>query len=157
VRVTPHAGSARIALRALNGELHEVDAAAVGGSNGGREVPASVDLAGRTVAVNVGGHTHTFSVPTRSERWAPSRATAQASARAIVAPFPATVAELRVEPGSVVGGGDAVIVLEAMKMLHTLTAVGAGTVDEVRVEVGRQVESNQVLVTFEAGDGKSGE
>ena len=155
-RITPHATRARVALRSPNGELHEVDDTDDGCTADGR-VPASVDLVGRTVAVNVGGHTQTFSVPTRSERWAPSRTTAQGSARAIVAPFPASVAEVRVAPGSVVAGGDAVIVLEAMKMLHTLTAAGAGTVDEVRVDVGRQVESNQVLVTFAAGDAQSGE
>jgi len=37
-------------------------------------------------------------------------------------------------------------------MLHTLTAAGPGTVEEVRVAVGDQVASNQVLVTFVAAD-----
>ena len=60
----------------------------------------------------------------------------------------ATVAEVLVEPGQHVGGGDPVVVIEAMKMLHTLSAAGAGTVDEVRVAPGDQVQSNQVLVTF---------
>jgi len=45
-----------------------------------------------------------------------------------------------------------VVVIEAMKMLHTLTAAGPGTVEEVRVAVGDQVASNQVLVTFVAAD-----
>jgi biotin carboxyl carrier protein len=43
-----------------------------------------------------------------------------------------------------------VVVLEAMKMLHTLNAAGPGIVAEVRVVPGDQVATNQVLVTFEA-------
>ena len=38
-----------------------------------------------------------------------------------------TVAEVLVTPGQAVGGGDPVVVIEAMKMLHTLSAAGAGT------------------------------
>jgi biotin carboxyl carrier protein len=108
------------------------------------------------VAVNVGGHTHTFTVPTRSERWAPSAEEGHGHAGAVVAPFPAIVAEVLVGPGEHVAGGDGVVVIEAMKMLHTLVASGPGTVDEVRVTPGDQVASEQVLVTFQTaphGDG----
>ena len=45
-------------------------------------------------------------------------------------------------------GGDTVIVVEAMKMLHSLTAPGPGDVDEIRVDIGDAVEQNQTLVTF---------
>ena len=45
--------------------------------------------------------------------------------------------------------GTAVVVLEAMKMLHSLTASGHGVVAEVRVEPGMVVEAGAVLVTFE--------
>ncbi len=34
-------------------------------------------------------------------------------------------------------------------MLHSLPAAGRGTVTAVRVAVGDQVQTNQVLVTFE--------
>ncbi|MGA0813255.1 MAG: biotin/lipoyl-containing protein, partial [Ilumatobacteraceae bacterium] len=60
--------------------------------------------------------------------------------------------EVAVSIGSEVAAGDPVVVIEAMKMLHTLTAAGPGTVEEVRVAVGDQVASNQVLVTFVAAD-----
>ncbi|MDH4076675.1 MAG: acetyl-CoA carboxylase biotin carboxyl carrier protein subunit, partial [Acidimicrobiia bacterium] len=113
-----------------------------------RRVAASVDRPTRTVAVNVGGHTHSFDVVSRSERWAPAAGSGHGSASAVTAPFPAAVAEVLVAPGQHVGGGDPVVVIEAMKMLHTLSAAGAGTVDEVRVAPGDQVQSNQVLVTF---------
>ena len=51
-------------------------------------------------------------------------------------------------PGDVVATGDTVVVLEAMKMLHSLGAHGAGTVGEVRCAPGDAVEANQVLVSF---------
>ena len=44
---------------------------------------------------------------------------------------------------------DPIVVIEAMKMLHTLTAGGPGVVDEVRVAPGDHVETNQILITFE--------
>ena len=71
------------------------------------------------------------------------------AANAVVAPFPAVVAEVHVEPGQAVDGADPIVVIEAMKMLHTLTAGGPGVVADVRVAPGDQVETNQILITFE--------
>ena len=52
--------------------------------------------------------------------------------------------------------GQTCVVMEAMKMLHTLTSPIDGRVAEVTVAPGDQVASNQVLVTFDtdssAGD-----
>ena len=39
-------------------------------------------------------------------------------------------------------------VIEAMKMMHNLTATGAGIVTEVRCREGDTVEGGQVLVVF---------
>ncbi|NDH98522.1 MAG: acetyl-CoA carboxylase biotin carboxyl carrier protein subunit, partial [Actinobacteria bacterium] len=58
-------------------------------------------------------------------------------------------AEVHVEPGQVVDGANPIVVIEAMKMLHTLTTGGPGIVDEVRVAPGDHVESSQILITFE--------
>ncbi|NBV03581.1 MAG: 3-methylcrotonyl-CoA carboxylase, partial [Acidimicrobiia bacterium] len=129
-----------------DGVAHEV----ARGADSDRAAVASVSLADRSVAVNVDGYTQTFAVPSRSQRWAPVGAGGHGSARAVVAPFPGGVTEVAVSVGSTVAAGDPVVVIEAMKMLHTLTAAGPGTVEEVRVAVGDQVASNQVLVTFAA-------
>ena len=92
--------------------------------------------------VNVRGQWHTFIRIPRSEHWAPQTAGSHGHANAIVAPFPAVVAEVHVEAGQNVDGADPVVVIEAMKMLHTLTAGGPGVVADVRVAaVGDQVES----------------
>jgi len=44
------------------------------------------------------------------------------------------------------------VTLEAMKMEHVVRAPAAGTVREVRVAVGDQVETGDVLVMIEADD-----
>ena len=114
----------------------------------GPERPTIVDIAGHAIVVNVDGHSQTFRVLTRSEHWAPGDDVGHGSANATVAPFPAVVAEVAVAPGDDVVAGDTTVVIEAMKMLHTLAATGAGRVDEVRVAAGDQVAAKQVLVTF---------
>jgi len=43
-------------------------------------------------------------------------------------------------------------VIEAMKMLHTLTSPGTGTVEGIWVSEGGSVEAKQTLVTFEQTD-----
>jgi acetyl/propionyl-CoA carboxylase alpha subunit len=169
-RVTPHRPREVVALRCADGEVHEVvlDSTARGGASWAgdhlelaadgltRRVPASVDLDRASVAVAVDGHTHTFAVVGRSERWAPAAGAAHGSATAVVAPFPAAVTEVLVTPGQAVDGGEAVVVIEAMKMLHTLSAAGPGVVAEVRVAPGDQVKSDQILVTFEATEPSEG-
>jgi acetyl-CoA carboxylase carboxyltransferase component/biotin carboxyl carrier protein len=54
---------------------------------------------------------------------------------AVVAPLIGTVIELRVAPGQVVRAGQAVCVLEAMKMEHLIAAPASGTVREIFVAV----------------------
>ena len=102
------------------------------------------------VVVNVAGQSHTFQLLTRSEAWAPDEAVGHGSANAIAAPFHALVTEVPIRPGDVVAAGDAIVVIEAMKMLHTLAAAGPGTVDEVRVAVVGSVEMRTTAVLFVA-------
>ena len=45
--------------------------------------------------------------------------------------------------------GDGLVVLEAMKMEHTLRAHGAGTVREIRSAPGQQVDVGDLLVELE--------
>ena len=55
-----------------------------------------------------------------------------------------------VAPGDVVDGDQVLVVIEAMKMLHSLRASGASTIAEVRVAPGDQIATGEVLVTFAA-------
>jgi propionyl-CoA carboxylase alpha chain len=66
-----------------------------------------------------------------------------------VAPMPGTVVKVLVEVGQTVEAGDPLVVLEAMKMEHTLTSPHAGIVEAVHVNVGDQVERGERLVSIE--------
>ena len=144
--LTPHAGSRVIGLRDAKGEMHEV---ALGPDELRNDLPADgwAHVPG-LLAFSTEGHTHWFEVLDRTAFWAPSAGDRAGTGNALVAPFPAAVAEVHVAPGDEVTGDEVLVVIEAMKMLHSLKADGAATVDEVLVTVGDQVASNQPLVTF---------
>ncbi len=75
---------------------------------------------------------------------------ATASADAMVrAPLPGKIIDLRVKAGDTVSRGQALLVLEAMKMEHTLAAPADGTVKSLRYAVGEQVPEGAELVEFE--------
>jgi pyruvate carboxylase len=62
------------------------------------------------------------------------------------APIPGMVTELAVALGQQVKAGDKLVVLEAMKMLTTVSANQDGTVTEVLVKKGDQVDSDDLLL-----------
>ncbi|MCA0302932.1 MAG: acetyl/propionyl/methylcrotonyl-CoA carboxylase subunit alpha [Proteobacteria bacterium] len=77
---------------------------------------------------------------------------AQAGAEgAVRAPLPGKIIDLKVKPGDTVSRGQPLLVLEAMKMEHTLAAPADGTVKAVRYGVGEQVAEGAELVEFEDG------
>ena len=65
------------------------------------------------------------------------------------APLPGAVTKVLVSVGDVVAEGDGLVVLEAMKMEHTLRALGAGTVRAVHGAAGQQVDVGDLLVEME--------
>ncbi|MEM7408680.1 MAG: biotin carboxylase N-terminal domain-containing protein [Myxococcota bacterium] len=146
LRVTPHRPSLPTALLDETGEWHEVaDTDATDFSSRDAVV---VDAPGRRVWVNRAGHSYAFRLPPRRERWAPNDAESHGAADAVRAPFPAVVAETPVAAGATVAPGDVVVVVEAMKMLHSLESRAGGVVAQIHVGVGDSVESEQVLVSF---------
>ena len=68
---------------------------------------------------------------------------------AVRAPLPGKIIDLRVKAGDTVSRGQPLLVLEAMKMEHTLSAPADGTVKSVRYGVGEQVPEGAELVEFE--------
>jgi pyruvate carboxylase len=62
------------------------------------------------------------------------------------APMPGMVTEVAVSVGQEVKAGDKLVVLEAMKMLTTVSAGADGTIAEVLVTKGDRVESDDLLV-----------
>jgi 3-methylcrotonyl-CoA carboxylase alpha subunit len=71
----------------------------------------------------------------------------------VAAPMPGLVAKVFVEKGQLVHKGDALLILEAMKMEHLLSAPRDGTVAELNVTSGQQVSHGDLLVSFEVDNG----
>ncbi len=71
----------------------------------------------------------------------------------LTAPMPGKVVAVRVEPGQAVKRGAPLLVLEAMKMEHTITAPADGTVEKLHYAAGDQVEEGAELVGFKPAAG----
>ncbi len=63
--------------------------------------------------------------------------------------MPGRVVRVLVEPGQEVAEGDAVIVVEAMKMQNEMKAPRAGRVASVKAEAGATVSAGDILVVIE--------
>ncbi len=66
----------------------------------------------------------------------------------LVAPMPGRVVAVQVAKGQVVRRGEALMVLEAMKMEHTVAAPADGVVGEVRFAVGDLVDEGAELLVL---------
>ena len=71
----------------------------------------------------------------------------------VAAPMPGLVVALRVKPGDIVVPGQAVAVVEAMKMQNELAARIGGRVTEVLVEERASVMAGQALVRLVPAEG----
>jgi 3-methylcrotonyl-CoA carboxylase alpha subunit len=77
------------------------------------------------------------------------------SAGKLTAPMPGRVMRLLVEPAAKVRRGEPLMVIEAMKMEHTITAPADGVVAAVRFAAGELVEEGAELIALAALDGDS--
>ena len=66
----------------------------------------------------------------------------------LTAPMPGKVIAVMVEPGSKVTRGTPLLVMEAMKMEHTIAAPADGVVSEVLYGIGEQVAEGAQLLAF---------
>ncbi|UGT64551.1 acetyl/propionyl/methylcrotonyl-CoA carboxylase subunit alpha [Nocardia asteroides] len=131
------------------------DAAAVAGVPGVTTLTLTLDGVRHEYLVAAAGGRYWLAGPagTRTLRRAESTALRGAGAHEgdaeIRSPMPGSVIAIGAEAGTTVAAGDPVVVVEAMKMEHTLTAPVAGTV-ELLVTPGTQVRLDQVLARITA-------
>ena len=64
------------------------------------------------------------------------------------APMPGLVRQVNVQVGDQVDSGDALFILEAMKMENVLKSPVNGIVSDLFVKPGESVEKNQILLSF---------
>lgn len=89
----------------------------------------------------------------RLEPWrATGKAGSTAGDGAILAPMPGRVLSVEVAAGQTVTRGQKLLTLEAMKMEHSLVAPFNGTVEDLMVSAGAQVQVDALLVKVLAAD-----
>lgn len=95
----------------------------------------------------------TVAGPGGAATWAPVPRFAEHDAGSVgagpVAPLPGTVLAVHVGAGDRVVDGQALMVVEAMKMEHVIRADADGTVTEVRVATGDRVDAGDLLVVLD--------
>ncbi|MBC7308011.1 MAG: acetyl-CoA carboxylase biotin carboxyl carrier protein subunit, partial [Dietzia sp.] len=77
---------------------------------------------------------------------------AELASGSLLAPMPGAVVSVVAAPGDRVRAGGPILVLEAMKMQHTVTAPTDGTVTEITVQPGAQVAAGDVMAIVEEDD-----
>jgi len=105
-----------------------------------REGVARVDVGGERYDIRIEEQTR-YIIRTRGGK-------SSAGGQVLKAPMPGKVVHVDVAVGQAVQPGDALIVLEAMKMENEFRATTAGQVAEVRVQVGQAVNPGDVLVVI---------
>ncbi|MEU8318488.1 biotin carboxylase N-terminal domain-containing protein [Nonomuraea sp. NPDC048881] len=156
-RLESRDGVHAVPVRGLPGRSAEVllDGAAVPAritTDGGA---AAVTLGGRTARYLTARHGDTLWLGKDGESWAFTRhligdpgdrpGAAGAADGVVRSPMPGTVLLVKVQPGDRVSEGQPLVVVEAMKMEHTVTAPCDGVVAELPVQPGRPVDMDAVL------------
>ena len=70
----------------------------------------------------------------------------------LTAPMPGKIIQVLVEAGAEVARGAALLVLEAMKMEHTIAAPADGVIEKVNYAVGEQVTEGAELIAFQPAE-----
>jgi 3-methylcrotonyl-CoA carboxylase alpha subunit len=112
---------------------------------GGARVMAQVIRRGDELTVFRDGRSHTLRLEGQEA------AEAGGDAGSLVSPMPGSVIEVLVRAGDRVEKGAALMLIEAMKMEHTIAAPADGVVKEVFFVRGDQVQEGVTLLEFEAG------
>ena len=76
---------------------------------------------------------------------------AEMEGAAVTAPMPGKIIQHMVEAGARVKRGAALLIMEAMKMEHTIVAPSDGEVSRFNYQPGEQVDEGALLLAFEAG------
>jgi biotin carboxyl carrier protein len=109
------------------------------------------DPAAKTFQIKVNGRTYPVVIKDKFDLLLEKmgmNSNAAGKVNAIKAPMPGLIIDLKVKAGDVVKAGDALLILEAMKMENIIKSPGDSTVKIVHVKKGDSVEKNQVLIGF---------
>jgi len=89
------------------------------------------------------------------DQLAPALARDENAPGSLLAPMPGSVIAVHVETGASVEAGDTLMVLEAMKMEHSIRAPHTGTVRAIHFRIGDRVDEGAVLAEIEETEARS--
>jgi acetyl-CoA/propionyl-CoA carboxylase biotin carboxyl carrier protein len=170
-RLESRDGVHEVKVRGLPREAAEVRTTAAAGaaeqdlsSRAAEGMPARLRTGGDGLAVTLGGRTERYAWARDGETlwlgrdgrtWALTRhrvgdpgdrpGAAGGGDGVVRSPMPGTVLVVKAQVGDRVGEGQPLLIVEAMKMEHTVTAPRDGLVTELPVQAGRQVDMDAVL------------
>jgi acetyl/propionyl-CoA carboxylase alpha subunit len=102
---------------------------------------------GDTFYVHLNGETHELVHHNAISRF--ETKSSHASDDVVRAPMPGTIVHLSVAPGDAVTAGDAVVVIESMKLEMVLRAPRSGTIKSLSLSAGNKFERDTILVSLE--------
>jgi len=117
----------------------------------GKSYSATLDERGDQVRVRLGASVFDMEIPDERRlrlRRAAGRFTVEGK-QTLTAPMPGKVVRVLVGPGAEVAEGQALVVIEAMKMENEVRSPKAGKVVELHVAEGQTVEGNAKLCAVE--------
>lgn len=122
----------------------------------GRSHVVRVVTAGEGLEVEIRGSVIPVEVRHPLEKMLQAAGGARAAARGetLTAPMPGVVVAVRVKPGDTVHAGQAVVVVEAMKMQNELAVLHDGVVSDVLVAERQAVSAGQPLVKLAPAAGE---
>lgn len=141
----------------IDGERHELELVSLDGAVASLRYPST----GRSLQltyhhgcngswrVTVGQREFDLRVLTPAEAVEAVSAARDSGPSRVMAPIPGKVVAVKIEPGDEVEPGQALIVLEAMKMENELAADQAGKVAAIHVAAGDTVEGGELLVELD--------
>ncbi len=138
----------------LHDEIHGARTSSLEETDGGRRVVVEHDGIAHPFEVSVRGDrvdvdsVHGHVALTRLPRFVDPAD--QVATGSLLAPMPGSVVSIAVATGEHVEAGKPVMVLEAMKMQHTVFAPHDGVVTDLSVTVGQQVAAGAVLAVVQA-------
>jgi 3-methylcrotonyl-CoA carboxylase alpha subunit len=129
---------------ATRASAEELDETRIAADLGGRRIEASVVRHGDALTVYAAGSMH------RLEYSRPQALEEEDPAGRLVSPLPGNVIQVLVEEGATVSKGQALMIIEAMKMEHTIVAPHGGRVAQIYFGSGDRVDEGAQLLALES-------
>lgn len=151
-----------VSLMTTNGQI---TSAAVTGADATETLSVSIlEQTEHTVHLEINGLYQTVTLLEHAGRWwvhvdgvtvalrwcdpLPVPDNAASSGGSLRAPMPGQVIQVLVDVGQTVAEGDALVVMEAMKMEHRITAPYAGTITAIYYTIGDTVQADETLLSL---------